>query len=292
MTDVRRFFEHSKAFAEEDANIIRGFYYGKTPQYPSDKDYVDRISREQQLNWFARTSDTEWKERFTEIDSRLTLYANLFKIHDHGEYPFNRKTILIDVMLDKAQREVQKRSRKYFVPGVALLILCIATLLTFIGYLNFGDAVTCWAVTKSDWFNLKISATPSELEYAFVSSCYKVSIANWHEFVLTLVKRIVIGGAILAIAYVFFSLSNACFRESTRLLHRRHSIRFIRLLLYKAEGDLDDKILKDAFGIDDVTTSGFDNIKTDAVLNNLIGRLIDRLGNAKGPGPEDKADKT
>lgn len=129
------------------------------------------------------------------------------------------------------------------------------------------------------------------MEYVFTAACEKPFIANWGEFVLILVKRIVIGGAILALAYVFFSLSNACFRESTRLLHRRHSVRFIRLLLYKAEGNLDDKILRDAFGIDDVTTSGFDNIKTDAVLNNLIGRLIDRLGSTKGVSEGDKPDK-
>lgn len=295
MSDVRHFFPNSHAFDEEDANIIRDFYYKTSTQDYSDARLLSKKIAEYRKNIHKEHLNSEWVDRFKEIDSRMNLYADLFKIHDHNEYPFNRKTILLDIMLDKAQTELEGRSKKYFIPGVFLLAFSILTLTLFIIYLNYGDAANCAMTRHFLDGKFKIpeaidkKTAHDSINYVFISSCFAQSVENWFDFTLILVKRIVIGGAMLAVAYVFFALANGCFRESTRLLHRRHSVRYIRLLLYRNEGDLDPAILKEAFGVDDVTTSGFDNIKTDAVLNNLIGRLIDRLGNARPARAEEKS---
>lgn len=226
----------------------------------------------------------EWSDRFQEIDTRLSTYQDLFDLHDSGAPPIDKKTILIDVMLDKAQSELKERSERYFTPGVILLFFSVVTITLFVMYLNFGDVASCIATTHLSKY-VEIPSPPMSIDHflsrkesVFHSPCYIRSISNWYDFTLLLVKRIVIGGAVLAIAYIFFALANACFRESTRLLHRRHSVRYIRLLLYRSEGNISDQELRDAFGIDDVTTSGFDSIKTETVSNNLIGRLIDRIG--------------
>lgn len=265
------------------------------PQH--NQSYLDFIRR----NYSAHRSSSntiikdDWLDRFREIDDRLNVYKDLFSLHDTGEHPLDKKTILIDIMLDKTQNELENRSRKYYIPGQILLVMSIITIILFVLYLTFGDVATCMITSNIYMHDARamsifdvIRNYYTGIDYVFFSSCYKPNISNWFEFVLILVKRIVIGGAILAISYIFFSLANACFRESTRLLHRRHSVRFIRLLLYSSNGILDDKSTKDAFGIDDVTTSGFDNIKTDAILNNLIGKLIDRLGISKGREPDGK----
>lgn len=219
----------------------------------------------------------EWKDEYKSVSDRYETYALLFdKRTERDIFPFQRKIILIDLMIDKAQKELEHRAHKYFYPGIALLVFSVLTLAAFALYmLSFNDS--CAQFDLKNATSYQALATIISILKDSPAVCSNHVTSNWYDFTLILLRRTISGGAILAIAYLFAANANACFRESTRLLHRRHNLRYIRLLLYKSGGELDNKELRDTFGIDDVTTSGFDNIKSEFVLNNLIGKLIDKL---------------
>lgn len=272
----------------------------KSPNNTPDEAIAKRIRRYRQGSAIGRLTQklralfisednngvsSDWKHRFNEMNSRLNVYKDLFFIHDTGEHPFSRKIMLIDSMLDKAQVELGRRAKHYFIPGILLLIMTIFMMGAFIIYFTFSDGISCLAATNGLSF-ISITSTNehpnTDISKKLINMYCNVQTAkNVYDFILIFAKRLVIGGSTLALAYVFFSNATACFRESTRLLHRRHSVRYIRLLLYNSDGLLENKELRDAFGIDDVTSSGFDTIKTEAVQSNLISKAIEALGGLK-----------
>lgn len=71
-------------------------------------------------------------------------------------------------------------------------------------------------------------------------------------------------------------------------MHRRHSLRYIRLLSYQNGGKIDPEDLKDVFGIGDVMNSGFDRVKTIAIKDNWIGAMFEAF---KGLAAKDEKGK-
>lgn len=224
------------------------------------------LGKDEQKQWDLIVSDL--KNRYEGISHILKGGA----IYDQNSLANNKtffsdtvnpKMVLIDLLVEKAQRNLTVRSRSYFCFGVLMFYESIGLALFFSIFL---------------FYNMEVSALLRAHVFEVVTANVDVT-SNWQVFTLELIKRITAGGAILGVIYLLAATSNSCFRESTILLHRRHLLRYIRLMSYEKEGAIDPKDLRDIFGVDQAATTGFDKVKVESIRDNLIGKLIEAVGN-------------
>jgi hypothetical protein len=194
----------------------------------------------------------QWPDITDELSAR---YKTIQALSSFMNDNLNHKALLVDTAIEKTHRKLTQRANSYFTLGMISLAFCMTISIAFAGYLFL--------------------ALPSpRIEAPFTNELY--------NFILILIKRITAGGIVLGISYILAANANSCFRESTILLHRRHALRYVRLALI-SEGKIPVKDLRDIFGLDDVTNTGFDKIKVESIRDNLIGKLIDAVGTASYP---------
>lgn len=195
-----------------------------------------------------------------------------------------------DIVIEKAQKNLTIRSKSYYQNGIKLYSIALMIIFSFALYLNYS--------TEFNGILHRAMGLFGFVDKDFVSDEIKlfgvVKGEPIYIYMLVLLKRIVSGGAILGGAYVIAATANSCFRESTILLHRRHLLRYVRLLSYEQQGNIDTKDLRDVFGVDDATKTGFDKIRTETLKDNLVGKLLDALGGVlqqfKGKGGDKEVD--
>jgi len=195
---------------------------------------------------------------------------------DNKHFYLSRRMIAVDLLIEKAQKELTKRAESYKTNGKFLFFLSSAIIIMFVLFLLFNEEVVEIFDNTLVWSNLI-----EKYELKTIDDARTLHALDALHFSLILIKRIVAGGAILGLAYLFSATANSCFRESTTLLHRRHLLRYVRLLSYENDGKIEKKDLRDIFGVDHAARTGFDRIKVETIRDNLIGKLIDAFGYRK-----------
>lgn len=217
------------------------------------------------------TLGCDWLGIREEIDSRYQIVADIRTRTENNHLRIPEKVILIDISIERAQNKLTNRARVYFVSGIILFGTAIALLLG-VAFLFDGAQEAVVALTNHILPNAV--DTPAGLYRKFFGPADSTN--HIYVFSLALARKLITGGAALVSCYVLAATANSCFREATILLHRRHALRFVRLLSYRDDGNVDPKDLRDAFGVDQVMNTGFDKIKVEYVKDNLIGRWLNR----------------
>jgi hypothetical protein len=175
------------------------------------------------------------------------------------------EVIPIDIVVQKAQDMLTKRADSYYRSGVTLFVICLAVTTFVAFYLTFSDVLIL-----SLHYRLNGNSIPLPDH----------DINTLFEFVVAVIRRVAASGAMLGVCYMLGATANSCFRESTILLHRRHLLRYVRLVSHEKKGKVPSKDLRAVFGVDDVMNTGFDRIKPETLKDNLVGKLLDALGAA------------
>lgn len=199
-----------------------------------------------------KENDVQWTDIERDLNERYGTRKELI-----DKYEVNPYVVMIDMMVDKANHKLTDRSRLYLRSG------------KFLYGIGFVMVIILFAEYQYSLFG-RIFGHHEE-HVIFPNNPYL-------DFVLILIRKIVSGGAILGMVYILFATANSCFREATILLHRRHAMRYVRLLSYSTDGKIKSKDLRSIFGVDDVTNTGFNKIKTESIRDNLIGKLIEAVG--------------
>jgi hypothetical protein len=169
------------------------------------------------------------------------------------------KSIELDFIVEKAQLTLTERSNSYYKKGLFLFIIGTFGAIIFGLFLIFSDELFYALRTM---LNIDL-----EKEKRFGAP---------YDYAAFILRNITASGIILSVIYILLANAISCFRESTILLHRRHSLRSLRVAnLNKMELKLED--LEKIFGVNDVMNTGFDRIKSGSIRDNLIGKLIDAL---------------
>ena len=204
----------------------------------------------------------------------------------------NGEMIMVDLLIEKAQRKLSERSASYFNSGVLMYVFSICLIIAFalFTYLNSEISYTI----EREIIGVHLAAHQCEgnpvakveqrcevLEEKIHKGMHPDPVGlygEFYHFIFELMKKVVAGGALLGSAYLIAATANSCFRESTILLHRRHLLRYIRLMSYENKGKVKNDDLRDIFGVDQAATTGFDKIKVESLRDNLVGKLIEAIG--------------
>lgn len=209
-------------------------------------------------------------ERYKSINSIVEV--NKTGICNNSYFEDNSlRLVMVDALVEKAQIKLTERARSYLLFGITLYIFSFFMILISSFVILFSDDIVAYYKSTSNYYK------DIKYLYLFDQSMYITN--ETYRFILTLLKKTASGGVLIGFCYILVATGNSCFRESTILMHRRHSLRYIRLLSYQNQGRIDVEALKDVFGIGDVMNSGFDRVKTIALKDNWIGAMFEAFKN-------------
>jgi Ca2+/Na+ antiporter len=258
--------------------------------------HLDSVSKSQAATSKANSNFLKKEEKKHSSNPNATTKEVKNNLEDLDFYPkdplINGEMVMVDLLIEKAQRKLSERSASYFNSGVLMYVfsICMICAFSLFTYLNTEISYTVeQEIIKSHLAAHNCAKDPianpeqrcENLEAKIHKGMHPDPVGTYGElyhFIFDLMKKVVAGGALLGAAYVIAATANSCFRESTILLHRRHLLRYIRLMSYENKGKVDNKDLRDIFGVDQAATTGFDKIKVESLRDNLVGKLIEAIG--------------
>lgn len=214
------------------------------------------------MKWFKSNKNQneriDWKDISNDLGER---YGIIKKFTGSELTIVGERVLLVDLLVEHANEKISRRAKKYLNSGILLFVAGSIMTVVFSIFVMFADGI-------QNYVELYL---PRPVPNRLFTGTHL-------DFILTLIKRITVSGALLGLIYIIFATANSCFREATILLHRRHAMRYIRLLSYVNNGEVRADDLSKVFGINDVTNTGFERIRTETMRDNLIGKLVEAIG--------------
>jgi|GEM_PF-3444694 len=99
-----------------------------------------------------------------------------------------------------------------------------------------------------------------------------------HFVVMRVFSALAVSAAVYAIVKALISLGSSFLHEATRLLDRRHALRFGRLYMYLRTEDFDFKEMEDAFQWHRDSSTVFQEISGAAITDSTLSQMLRTIG--------------
>ena len=194
-------------------------------------------------------SDKKWKAIYSEYHDRFIAIRLAHKEYEEFAIENGKEhvQILADIFVEKAQKELDEKSKRFSLAGLLSTLIISATLFVAIyaSYHRLSDT------------------SPLAGLNSYSATVYSLLILSF-------------GGLILTLLYIFTNFALAAFHEYTVLQHRRHALRFGRLTvhIFESQGkELDLDQLKEAFSWNRDFPTAFQKIRTEAIKDGVFAQV-------------------